>query len=628
MGDVIRPGIVHRLDRETSGVLILAKNQKAHEFLKKQFSASALELKTKSGLADRQNRINKTYIAIVAGWVKNDHGFINKPIGRSPTDFRRRLAGRGEQGKMREAITEYKVIKRFVASAQKFTYLEIKPKTGRTHQIRVHMKFLNHPVACDSLYNPKGACPKGLKRLALHAKSIEFLNLKDKLEKMKVPPPSWCPECRMIRRLACVNGWSLFFRNCDKCGERTLSMYTPSQKITSYCQPCWWGDSWDGTEYAIDYNPSKPFLAQVKELSEKTPYMALETEYLTLKNCDYSNAMSHCKNCTLTIWADFCESVYHSSLLNGVKDVADCLRVFSSELCYESVGQRKSCYRSFYSEECDSCSDMWFSRNCYGCMNCVGCVNLRGASYQIFNKQYSKEEYAEKLKKLRLDTRSGIEALKKEAEIFWKKFPYRFYTGDTFNLNVTGEYVYQSKNSKEMYSSSHSDNCKYCQFITVKPAKDCMDYSGWGNAAELIYESPNIGNNVSNAKFSAYCFPDILNIEYCLWGIALKNCFGCVNLKRKSYSILNKQYSKEEYEKLKAQIIEDMKNNPYVDELGRSWPYGEFPGVLFSKFAYNNSNANKFFPKTREEALSSGYKWNDEVEKQVEATISGSDLPQ
>jgi len=189
MGDVIRPGIVHRLDRETSGVLILAKNQKAHEFLKKQFSASALELKTKSGLADRQNRINKTYIAIVAGWVKNDHGFINKPIGRSPTDFRRRLAGRGAQGKMREAITEYKVIKRFVASAQKFTYLEIKPKTGRTHQIRVHMKFLNHPVACDSLYNPKGACPKGLKRLALHAKSIEFLNLKDKLVKVESSLP-------------------------------------------------------------------------------------------------------------------------------------------------------------------------------------------------------------------------------------------------------------------------------------------------------------------------------------------------------------------------------------------------------------------------------------------------------
>jgi 23S rRNA pseudouridine1911/1915/1917 synthase len=159
--------IVHRLDKETSGVMLLAKDQKAHEFLKKQF-------------ANRE--VKKTYYAIVSGWVKNDHGIINKPIGRSPKDFRRHLAGRGARGEMREAITQYKVLKRFtsplapllIKERGKFTYLEIKPKTGRTHQIRVHLKFLNHPVACDSLYNPNGSCPKGLKRLALHAQSIEF----------------------------------------------------------------------------------------------------------------------------------------------------------------------------------------------------------------------------------------------------------------------------------------------------------------------------------------------------------------------------------------------------------------------------------------------------------------------
>src|SRR3989344_629559 len=136
----------HRLDRETSGVLVLSKNEKAYLFLKKQFQSRTVE---------------KTYVAIVNGSVKNDHGIINKPIGRSPKDFRRRLAGRGVKGKIREAITEYKVLKR-IEAPEKFSYLEIKPKTGRTHQIRVHMKFLNHPVACDSLYNPKGACPKGL----------------------------------------------------------------------------------------------------------------------------------------------------------------------------------------------------------------------------------------------------------------------------------------------------------------------------------------------------------------------------------------------------------------------------------------------------------------------------------
>ncbi|MFA6301370.1 MAG: RluA family pseudouridine synthase [Candidatus Paceibacterota bacterium] len=183
-----RPGVVHRLDNETSGVLLLAKNQKAYEFLKNQFSAPALELKNKSGLADRQDRINKTYVAIVDGWVKNDRGIINKPIGRSPKDFRRHLAGRGVRGEIREAITQYRVLKRFEAP-QKYTYLEIRPKTGRTHQIRVHMKFLNHPVVCDSLYNPNGICPPGIKRLALHAKSIEFKNLKGETVKVESSLP-------------------------------------------------------------------------------------------------------------------------------------------------------------------------------------------------------------------------------------------------------------------------------------------------------------------------------------------------------------------------------------------------------------------------------------------------------
>ena len=196
--------LVHRLDKETSGVLLLAKNQNAHQFLKSQFM---------------NRELKKVYYAVVSGFVKNDHGFINKSIGRSPSDFRRRLSGRGARGELREAITEYKVLKHFNAKAYQnfyprgsrfepeapeegrrgksfgmpelfpFTFLEVKPKTGRTHQIRVHMKFLNHPVACDSLYNPNGPCPSGFSRLALHASSIEFKNLKGKIIKVESPLP-------------------------------------------------------------------------------------------------------------------------------------------------------------------------------------------------------------------------------------------------------------------------------------------------------------------------------------------------------------------------------------------------------------------------------------------------------
>jgi len=162
--------IVHRLDRDTSGVMLLAKNKKTHEFLKKQF----------------QNReIKKTYHTLVVGNLKKDRGVINKPIGRSPADFRRRLAGRGARGEMREAITEYKVLKRL----KNFTYIEVRPKTGRTHQIRVHMKYINHPIVCDTLYNPKGSCPKDISRMALHAKSIEFKNLKGEVVKIESSLP-------------------------------------------------------------------------------------------------------------------------------------------------------------------------------------------------------------------------------------------------------------------------------------------------------------------------------------------------------------------------------------------------------------------------------------------------------
>ncbi len=212
--EIKRPGVVHRLDRETSGVLLLAKNKKAHEFLKSQFSASALEI-AKRGLADKQNRVKKIYVAIVEGLIKKDHDIIDKPIGRSPRDFRRRLAGRGARGEMREAVTEYKVLKRvtlpltpslvragessppsplskkiFWRGGSKggegvFTYLEISPKTGRTHQIRAHMKFINHPIVGDKLYNPRGE--EG--RMMLHALSIEFKNLKGETVKVKSPLP-------------------------------------------------------------------------------------------------------------------------------------------------------------------------------------------------------------------------------------------------------------------------------------------------------------------------------------------------------------------------------------------------------------------------------------------------------
>lgn len=462
----------------------------------------------------------------------------------------------------------------------------------------------------------------------------------------RIPPPTWCPDCRVERRFAMQNTWNLHWRNCAKCDQKTLSIYPPTQEdstvragipvlpadrqdkeITVYCQPCWWADSWDGTEYGMDYDPTRPFLEQVKELGEKTPYSSLTSLYTSLKNSEYSNALAWSKDCYLVFWADFCESVYYSSLLNTLKFSADCLRAKDSELCYEAIGINK-CYRTFYSKECDACVDVWFSRNCYNCTNCIGCANLRGSSYCILNEKYSKEDYEAKVKELALDTFSGQEKFKQQAYEFWNSMPRREYTGNSLNVNVTGEYTFESKNSKDMYICAGAEDCKRCQFITVAPARDCQDYSGWGNNATQIYECVTVGENSNSVYFSMECWPDCLNVEYSYFSISGKNNFGCVNLKRKKYCILNKEYSKEEYEALVPQIIEDMKKNPYVDALGRKYGYGEFFPSELSKIPYNKSNAMRFFPKTKEQALAQGYVWYDETETTREATMQPNQLPE
>ncbi|MFT6361600.1 MAG: 23S rRNA pseudouridine1911/1915/1917 synthase [Candidatus Paceibacteria bacterium] len=162
-----RPGIVHRIDRDTSGCLVIAKTQESFDNLKDKF---------------KNREIHKTYYALVYGHIKNDSGLIDQPIGRHTKDFRMKMAGESARGKLREAQTEYTVLNRYVDESkrdkqklfEKYTLVECKPKTGRTHQIRVHLKWLNNPIVADSLYRGKRKHVLGLERTALHSQTISF----------------------------------------------------------------------------------------------------------------------------------------------------------------------------------------------------------------------------------------------------------------------------------------------------------------------------------------------------------------------------------------------------------------------------------------------------------------------
>lgn len=445
--------------------------------------------------------------------------------------------------------------------------------------------------------------------------------------KINVPHPTWCPECRIVRRLSTHNVWSVYWRNCDMCEKKTLSMYNKDVPVKVYCNDCWWGDTWDGTEYGMDYDPNKNFFEQVYELSRSTPWVAQEVVAPTMIDSEYCNGASYLRNCYLTFWADYCENISNSTMILNLKDSVDCMRARESQLCYESDGIYK-CYQTYFSENCRDCVDTWFSRNCYGCTNCVGCVNLRGESYCIFNKKYTKEEYVEKLKELGLDSWSNLQKFEKKAHEFWATKPVRAYTGSSLNVNSTGEYIYECKNSQDLYICEGTEESRYCQLITVETAKECYDYSGWGANVELMYETHSSGDNANNIKFSHCAYTESMNVEYSIWTIGGKDNFGCTNLKRKKYCILNKEYTKEEYEKLKIQIIEDMKKNPYVDEQGRIWTYGETFPLKQSLFGYNETTAMKFFPKTKVEALAMGLTWYDGEQAEHKTTIEAQNLPE
>ncbi len=180
--EVLRPGIVHRLDKETSGAMIIAKNDAAFQFLKEAF---------------QEHRVQKTYHAFLYGSLKEDKGTIDVPIGRSGGDVRRWAAGKAARGELREAETDFQVLYRIGVEEKKgsteegtYTYVIAKPKTGRTHQLRVHFKYLNHPIVADSLYTPGRTNVLGFTRLALHARSLTLTLPSGKPLTIEAPFPS------------------------------------------------------------------------------------------------------------------------------------------------------------------------------------------------------------------------------------------------------------------------------------------------------------------------------------------------------------------------------------------------------------------------------------------------------
>jgi hypothetical protein len=429
-------------------------------------------------------------------------------------------------------------------------------------------------------------------------------------EKIKVPPPTFCWECRHQRRLSFRNERMFYKRKCDLCGESVVSRVSPDKEYKMYCTKCWWSDKWDPESYGKEYDFSRPFFEQWKDLFFNVPHISILNSNSI--NSDWVNQESDDKNCYLNVGGIYNEdSSYNTYELYG-KDCFDNYWILNSEHCSNNIKCERGYFVNF-SYECYDCLNTNYCYDCKNCNNIIACAGLRNKQYCIFNEQYSKDGFNEYIIKHPLSSHSGSLWWKEKSKDIWINSPHRENT--IFKaVDSTGNDLIEVKNSHNCFQGTKFENSK--NIFIAGWVKDSYDCSCFG-AAELTYECAHSGG-AYNSKALLFCLSNdplkkmtINNVEYSAMTTSLNDCFGCVGIHGSEYMILNRRYSKEEYNLLVPKIKQHMTDMPYYDSRGREYKYGEFFPSEFSPFGYNETVAEEYIKLEKEKALEEGFNWND-----------------
>jgi hypothetical protein len=434
-------------------------------------------------------------------------------------------------------------------------------------------------------------------------------------KKYLLPEPSHCPDCRQQRRLANCNEFNLYQGKCNLCGKRGLTEHAPHDKRINYCKECWHSDKWDSRDYAKEYDFNRSFFEQFVDLCRSAPLLSLIIDGTNV-NCDYIHYAGSSKNCYLIMHADFCENCMYGY---GFKKNISCMDGFynlHSELCYDCIDVYK-CYGLKGCQDCTTCNSSAFLRDCIGCTDCFLCIGLRNKKYCFRNEQLSKEDYEKKMAEIDLGSYEQYQKYKKELENMEKEHSFKQFN----NVNVQnsfGDHLKNCKNAKFCFDCEDVENAKYC-YQLVLGAKNCYDIYQYGTRLQESYESAIVGADSYHLLFTNQGHMASTDLLYCYNVESSKNCFGCTNMHNMQYCILNKQYTKEEYEDLVPRIIEHMKS---------TGEWGEYFDIKYSMFSYNKTTAQIWYPMTKEQVLAKGWKWDDyeSPAPQVEKVIKASEL--
>ncbi len=292
---------------------------------------------------------------------------------------------------------------------------------------------------------------------------------------------------------------------------------------------------------------SEAFFIELQRLISSHPKR--NSHNVNSEDCDYGDQLYFCKNmlyCFDSVRSADC--IYGTDIHNSVKCV-DCDYMDKSELSYECVDSR-SCFNSNYLEYCSNLTDSSYCYDCHNCSNTFGCVDLRNKSFCIFNRQLSEEEYKKTIEKYKILSTEKVLSMVEELK---KKYPLTQTRGLN---NVNSPYGNNTDDSRDSYLCFDSNSLENCGYLY-----DCGEskysYDGtFSSDLELSYESIDSGV-LFNCNYSLWS-GNSLDSNYIVSCVDVKNCLGCVNLGHKEYCILNRQFTKEEYEKIAPVILKEL----------------------------------------------------------------------
>ena len=398
--------------------------------------------------------------------------------------------------------------------------------------------------------------------------------------------------------------WNLHKRKCDKTGSQIISIFRPD-----CVYPVWHRDEWikSANPPSQDFDFSRPFFEQAWEVFQKSPIPHIFQSHN--QNCEYTDDWYYSKNCYLCHSGQNNEDCRYCYVSDGVKNMQYSVFAFDSELCFDLINS-SNCFNGVFLLNCKNVHDSAFLYDCRDCSDCLFCFNLRNKKYCFGNEQLSKEEFEKKRKAWDLSSFKNYQKAKQFfAEMMLMKAWHRALQIDRCE-NSTGCFIRNCKDSENCYMLSNHENCANVS-LSGPNARWILDSLGTVGA-ELSFMS----------VLPVYCYDTkfCFSIDHCRfveYSAYLKNCqycFGCCGLVNEKYCILNKKYSREEYEELRTKIVEHMK---------KTGEWGDFFTPHFAPNPYEESYSGLHFVDKRQ----INFRTADPIEKITMKTAEVEDIP-